>query len=375
MEIKQFEDKNLSHFSYAILSNCENKIILIDPARDVQAYLDYAKEKKAHITGVIETHAHADFVSSHLELRELTGASIYVSKMLKAAYSHVTFNEGDKIELGKITLSAIDTPGHSPDGICIILEHDGKTKAVFTGDTLFIGDCGRLDLREENGNLQSSKEVLARQMYDSLHHKLIMLPDNVVVYPAHGAGTLCGKSLSHDNSSTIGREKQTNWSMQPMTEGQFVEQLLSEQPFVPVYFTLDVKLNIQGVPKMRESINKIKIITIKDESDIKLLNKDLWIIDARDGVVFKKGHLKHSINIMNEAKFETWLGSLIRPDEKFNLAAENEIQVQKLLIRCAAIGYEAQIEKALVIDYTNEHTEELDVKYFTKKKMLLQLLT
>ncbi|MEJ7827901.1 MAG: MBL fold metallo-hydrolase [Segetibacter sp.] len=162
MQIKQFEDKTLSHYSYGILSECKKKIFLIDPSRNPQQYLDYAKENEAEITGVIETHPHADFVSSHLELRETTSAIIYTSKLVDAFYPHQTFDEGQSIQLGKIKLSAINTPGHSPESISILLEHEGKQKAVFTGDTLFIGNCGRPDLREGAGNIKASREDLAK---------------------------------------------------------------------------------------------------------------------------------------------------------------------------------------------------------------------
>src|SRR5690606_25122680 len=243
MEIKQWEDKNLAHFSYAVLSDCEKKIILIDPARNPEQYLTYAKNNDATIVGVIETHPHADFVSSHAEINKLTGAKVYISKLVNAEYPHVEFDEGDSIEIGKIKLSAINTPGHSPDGISILLSHDGKQKAVFTGDTLFIGDCGRPDLREGAGDIKATRESLAKQMYYSLREKLMTLDNEVLVYPAHGAGTLCGKSLSEAQSSTIGAEKMTNWSLQEMSETEFVKNLLADQPFIPAYFPYDVELN------------------------------------------------------------------------------------------------------------------------------------
>ncbi len=364
MEIKQFEDKSLSHFSYAILSNRE--IMLIDPARDTQQYHEYAKNNKARITGVIETHAHADFVSSHLELYVELGAPVYVSKTLNASYPHQPFNEGQHIKLGNTRLTAIDTPGHSPDGISIVLEDDGKPRAVFTGDTLFVGDCGRPDLREDNENSQSSKEQLAAQLYHTLQNKLKLLPDEVNVYPAHGAGSLCGNSLSDAKSSTIKKEKETNWCLQSITEKNFVETLLGEQPFVPKYFPFDVQLNIQGAPNMHESLQKIRTTTIKDEPGVERLNHLLWIIDTRAGALFKKGHLTRSINVINQTKFETWLGSIIDPGEQFYLAAENETELQKVLLRCASIGYESQISEALVIGYTNEQTKKLDLDYFKK---------
>jgi hydroxyacylglutathione hydrolase len=207
MQIKQWEDKNLSQFSYGILSDGERKIVLIDPSRNPQPYLDWAKERDATIIGVIETHPHADFTSSHAELQQRTGATIYAHSLLGASYPHQAFDDGASLQLGKIKLTSLHTPGHSPDSISILLEHEGVQKAVFTGDTLFIGDCGRPDLREGAGNIQAKREDLARQMYSSLRDKLMLLNDDVLVYPAHGAGTLCGKNLGTESSSTIGQEK------------------------------------------------------------------------------------------------------------------------------------------------------------------------
>ncbi len=365
MDIKQWEDKNLSHFSYAVLSDCERKIVLIDPARNPEQYLEYAKEKGAQITGIIETHPHADFVSSHLELTQQTGATIYASKLVHAHYEHQGFDEGESIELGKIKLSAINTPGHSPDSISIVLEHEGVQKAVFTGDTLFIGDCGRPDLREGAGNIKATREDLARQMYHSLREKLAVLPGEVIVYPAHGAGTLCGKALSKAESSTMAAEKQSNWSLQEATEEEFVKNLLADQPFVPAYFPFDVELNRTGAPSFKESIEKVKLgKKIKSAEDAQRLDKVLWIVDIRKESEFKKEHLPNSVNLMEGAKFETWLGSIIMPGEKFYLAGESEEQVQKLIERTAAIGYEPQIQEAFVIDYGDQKTEKLDVEEF-----------
>ncbi len=364
MQIKQFEDKNLSHFSYAILSACEKKIILIDPARNTQQYFDYAKEQYAQITGVIETHPHADFVSSHLELHQKTGATIYISKLVGALYPHHTFDEGQSIQLGKIKLSAINTPGHSADSISILLQHEGKQKAVFTGDTLFIGDCGRPDLREGAGKIHSSRSDLAKQMYHSLRNKLMILDDDVLVYPAHGAGTLCGKNLSKDSSSTIGKEKQTNWSLQKATEEKFINNLLADQPFIPQYFSFDVELNIKGAPAMNESLANIKIGETVSKETSQALDKTIWIVDTRKENLFKDGQLSHSINLMEDGKFETWLGSIIKPGEQFYLAGENKEQLQRMLQRTAAIGYESQITSVFVIEDANLKADKIDVTEF-----------
>jgi glyoxylase-like metal-dependent hydrolase (beta-lactamase superfamily II)/rhodanese-related sulfurtransferase len=365
MHIKQFEDKNLAHFSYAVLSECEKKIILIDPTRNPQQYLDFAEQHDATIVGVIETHPHADFTSSHLELHQRLGAVVYTSKLVHAHYPHQTFDEGDQIEVGKIKLYPLNTPGHSPDSISIVLEHEGKQKAVFTGDTLFIGDCGRPDLREGAGNIQATRNDLAKQMYHSLRDKLATLPDDVLVYPAHGAGTLCGKALSSAQSSTIGAENMTNWSMQDMTEAEFVDNLLADQPFIPAYFPYNVELNRTGLPAFEESISKVKIgEAIQNESGAQRLKKEIWIVDARPEKTYKQGHLPQSINLMEGTKFETWLGSIVKPGENFYLAADNQEQLLELIKRTAAIGYESQIEEAFVLTYGTQKDEEIDLTAF-----------
>ncbi len=367
MQIKQFEDKNLSHFSYAILSECEKKVVLIDPARNPKPYYDFAEEHGAEIRAIIETHPHADFVSSHLEIHETTGAGIFASKLVDALYPHLAFDEGQFLQFGKIKLSALNTPGHSPDSISILLEHDGKQKAVFTGDTLFIGDCGRPDLREGAGKIQVARNDLAKQMYHSLRDKLMNLNNDVIVYPAHGAGTLCGKSLSDANSSSIGKEKQTNWSLQPQPEKDFVKELLSEQPFIPAYFPFNVDLNRKGAPSFVKSVRSVTLgATIANAEDAKRLNKGYWIIDIRNSNNYKDGHLPHSINLMEGAKFETWLGAIIRPHEKFYLTGDSNKDLKAMISRAASIGYESQIIEAFVLKYDPVKQEKLDVDEFKK---------
>lgn len=350
MEIKQFEDNNLSHYSYAILSECEHQIVLIDPSRNPGPYLEFAKEKKAEITGIIETHLHADFVSGHLELHLITGAPVYVSKQAEALYPHMPYDDGQSIQLGKIKLSALNTPGHSPDSICILLEHEQLPKAVFTGDTLFVGDCGRPDLREGEGDMLETKTELAHQLFHSLRNKLLPLPGEVVVYPAHGQGTLCGKDIQDESSSTIDREKKTNWSLQHITEDAFVKELLSDQPFVPAYFPFNVGINRLGASPLQASLSFVKILATVDEKVSPSLNPDCWVIDTRNATGFRAGHLPHSINLMEDGKFETWLGSIIKPNERFYLACEDSGQISRMLERTAVIGYESQVEAAFEIE-------------------------
>lgn len=364
MKIKQFEDKNLAHYSYAIVSNGE--MALIDPSRNPQPYYDYAKDENATITTVIETHPHADFASSHLEISKTTGATIYVSKLLGAEYSHQTFDDGDAIVLGGITLKSINTPGHSPDSISILaINEDLKEEAVFTGDTLFIGDCGRPDLREEAGAITATRADLAKQMYYSLRDKLMTLPDDVLVYPAHGAGSLCGKGLSAESSSTIGDEKATNWSLKNMSETDFVNELLADQPFIPKYFPFEVALNKKGAPNYAISISKVgKREPVMCSGCVSSLNPELAIIDTRPQEQFKRSHLKNAINLMNDTKFETWLGSIVNPDEKFYLIAENDTVLNELIERSAKIGYEQQIELTFTVDFGNT-----EMKFFDSKEL------
>lgn len=344
MEIKQFEYKPLAHYSYAIVDNGE--MAVIDPERDPMQYYAYAQEHEARITAVIETHPHADFVSSHLQIHKETGAEIYHSKDLGADYRYQPFDEGQHIMIGDIKVSALNTPGHSPDSITIVAEKDGKT-ALFTGDTLFIGDVGRPDLREKAGNMTAKRQELAEMMYDTIQNKFDKLPDGALVYPAHGAGSLCGKNLSSDNSSTLGNERMGNWAFKPQSKEEFVQTLLDSQPFIPSYFGFDVDTNRRGPENLRPAIAKVPL----------RLNAttDGLIVDVRDQIEFKKGHLPGSINIMavsEDSKFETWLGAIVQPEEPFVLVVDKPWDAEKILGRVAKIGYEQQLKSVLTLDKT-----------------------
>jgi len=358
MLIHQFYDKGLAHASYAIINGGE--MIVIDPARDPQPYYDFAQKHQANITGVIETHPHADFVSSHLEIHQTTGAIIFCSKLTGANYPHNSFDDGDVIDLNGVKLRALNTPGHSPDSICILVtDTNGEDTALFTGDTLFVGDVGRPDLRESVGNITAKKEELARQMYHSTRKKLMPLDKDIVVYPAHGPGSLCGKNMSPDLQSTIGRELIENYALQAMMEEEFVKILTSDQPFAPAYFGYDVEMNKNGAPAYSNSVQKV---SRKESATFK---PGLAIIDIRPKAKFRAGHLKNSINLQDGEKFETWLGSIFQPNERFYLVADSEAALDVAIKKAAKIGYEANIEATMLLpDNANIASPVLDLEAF-----------
>ena len=336
MNIHQFYDEGLAHASYAIWN--DGQIALVDPARNPQQYLDFAERHNAKITAVIETHPHADFVSSHLELHRTTGATIFASHLVGAGYPHQPFDEGDQIKLGDLRLEAINTPGHSPDSICILLfDAQHNPHAVFTGDTLFVGDVGRPDLRERVGNITGKAAILARQLYRSTREKLMRLPANVIVYPAHGPGSLCGKHMGDARHSTIGEEVNHNYALQPMDEDAFVALIMKEQPFIPRYFEYDVMQNKAGAPPFQASIDAIPFGI--DHSDTGAL-----VVDGRPQGLFQSGHVAGAINIPDGLRFETWLGSIVDPEETFYLLAEDDRQLRTLVEKVAKIGYEQQVK-------------------------------
>ncbi|CAM3370370.1 MBL fold metallo-hydrolase [Aequorivita lipolytica] len=349
MKIKQFEYKPLSHFSYAIIS--DGKMALVDPERNPIQYYKYAEENDAKIVAVFETHPHADFVSSHLQIHNETGAKLYCSKKTGADYPHVSFDDGDEVTMGNTIFKAINTPGHSPDSVTIVATEENKT-ALFTGDTLFVGDVGRPDLREKAGHMKAKREDLAKMMYNTIQNKFTHLPDTAYVYPAHGAGSLCGKGMSEDaSSSTLGNERIGNWAFKKQTEEQFVNHLLDSQPFIPHYFGYNVDVNKNGAKNLRTALGEIDF-----KIDVNTSKNNALIIDIRDESDFKKNHLPGSINIMaisETAKFETWLGSIVRPNEKFHLVVDSIENAEAILHRTAKIGYEANVESVFTIDDTD----------------------
>jgi glyoxylase-like metal-dependent hydrolase (beta-lactamase superfamily II)/rhodanese-related sulfurtransferase len=344
MKIKQFKDDPLAHYSYALVS--QGEMAVVDPARNPMQYYKYAEENNAKIVAVFETHPHADFVSGHLQIQEETSAKIYVSEKVGVNYPHTAFDEGQSLKIGSVTIKALHTPGHSPDSLTFIAEEEGET-IMFSGDTLFIGNVGRPDLREKAGNMKAKRLELAKQMYQTMQTKFNDLPDDTVVYPAHGAGSLCGKNMSDASSSTLGNERQGNWAFKDQSEEEFVEEILKDQPFIPAYFGFNVDLNRNGALNVQKAKYAVPVQLCVAE-----VKEGVTIVDARAEKLYKKGHLPNSINIMarsNSDKYETWLGAIIEPNEDFYLVVESVDVIDELLERTAKIGYEKQLKGIITL--------------------------
>lgn len=368
MKIEQFYDEPLAHASYAICS--EGEIALIDPARDPQPYYAFAEANNARIVAVLETHPHADFVSSHLEIHKTTGAAIYVNELLGAEYPHTPFNDGDRLKIGALHIQALHTPGHSPDSNSyLLIDADGKAHSLFTGDTLFVGDVGRPDLRENVGNIKAEARQLARELYRSTREKIMPLDPQVRVYPAHGAGSLCGRNISADLHSTIGRELQENYALQDMDEAAFVELITRDQPWVPAYFEFDVALNRAGAETFEPSIRAAGLVLHKENLDPQLIR-----IDVRPAAAFRKGHIPGAFNIPESKKLETWLGAIVQPGESFYLIGDTREKLTEIIGRVAKIGYEQQVKGLLWGDTGTETAPEFDREAFDKNRQAYTIL-
>jgi glyoxylase-like metal-dependent hydrolase (beta-lactamase superfamily II)/rhodanese-related sulfurtransferase len=311
----------LSHASYLIGDERTKTAVVVDPQRDIERYLDSAKKHGLTIRHVFLTHFHADFVSGQLELRERTGAEIHLGAQGKADYAATPAHDGDVLDLGDVRLRVLETPGHTPESISILvydLAKDAVTPyAVLTGDALFIGDVGRPDLLVSIG--KTSRE-LASMLYDSLRDKLGTLPDSTLVYPAHGAGSACGKKMSKDTFSTLGVQKQTNWALQPQTRDQFVATLVGDLPAPPAYFAFDAALN----RRERLTLDDALAIALKPlplDEVLRFQKMGAVVLDTRDPDDYASEHLAGSTNIGLGGKYASWSGDLLRPDQPIVLIA------------------------------------------------------
>ena len=337
MILKQFYLGCLAHASYLIADEVAGVAAVIDPQRDVAQYLEEAERQRVAIRHVFLTHFHADFLAGHLELRNLTGAKIHLGARAEAEYAFTPMKDGDVLELGSVRLQVLETPGHTPESISILVFAPGAEKpaAVLTGDTLFVGDAGRPDLR---ASLGWSANDLGRLLYDSLPNKLLSLPDETVVYPAHGAGSLCGKSLGKENSSTIGEQRRFNYALQPMTQGEFLAIVLADQPDAPAYFTYDAVLNTKERPTLEKSLEQgLKPLSLDDV--FRLKSEGAQILDVREAAYFEAGHLKGAINIGLGGEYATWAGTLLSREKPIVIIAEPGGE-KEAGMRLGRIGYD-----------------------------------
>jgi hydroxyacylglutathione hydrolase len=335
MYFEQFYLGCLSHASYMLGS--EGEAVVVDPQRDVDLYVKVAEEHGLTIRHIVETHLHADFVSGHKELAARTGAKIYFGAQAGATFPHVPVHDGFELPFGKARIKFLETPGHTSESISLVVTDDekpGKPWAVLTGDTLFIGDVGRPDLSRTH-----SPEQLAGMLYDSLHNKLLKLPDDVLVYPAHGAGSLCGRNMRAERSSTIGTERLTNYALQIPSRDEFVKQLTSNLPARPEYFFQDAEINRGGASALSE-LPALKPIS---PADLKaMLEEGVIAIDLRPGEQFAAGHVPGSINIPLSGQFASWAGTILGLSSRPVLIADSLEQLSEGRLRLARVGIEAE---------------------------------
>jgi len=308
---KQFYLGCLAHASYLIGDEATRTAAVIDPQRDTDQYIQFASQHKLTIKHVFLTHLHADFVAGHLELRDRLGAKIHLGARAKAAYAFIPMHDGDVVEFGRVRLKVLETPGHTPESISIVVydldASETQPQAVLTGDTLFIGDVGRPDLRAALG---WSATELGGMLYDSLHNKLLKLPDEILVYPAHGAGSLCGKAISKETVSTLGEQRRFNYALQPTSREAFIQVVTADQPEAPPYFTYDAVLNSQERSTLDEALERgMKPLTLDEV--LKLQAAGAQILDTRDPEEFGAAHLKSSINIGLSGHYATWAGTVL----------------------------------------------------------------
>lgn len=335
MYFKQFYLGCLAHASYLIGSDGE--AVVVDPQRDVDQYIKEAAAQQLTIKYVVETHLHADFVSGHRELAARTGATIVFGEKARASFPHLAVRDGDSLQLGQIQLRIIETPGHTPEGICVLIDDplllDAPMK-LLTGDTLFVGDVGRPDLAGSKGY---SASQMAGMLYETIQHKLLPLGDSVEIYPAHGAGSMCGRSISQETFSTIGAQKESNYALQPMTREAFIEMMTTDLPEAPAYFSTDAEINRSGATSLYGASRPAAL----KAQDVESLVKDQAVVlDVRDGAAFSSGHIPGALNISLSGQFASWAGSLLDRSRQIVLVANDLEETDEAVMRLARVGLE-----------------------------------
>jgi len=342
MILEQFYLNCLAHASYIVGDEESRLAAVIDPQRDIEQYLAFAREHDLRITHVFLTHLHADFIAGHLELRERTGATICLGAAASVEYPFLALHDGDSVDLGRTRIQALETPGHTPESVSLLLfdldRDETAPYAVLTGDTLFVGDVGRPDLR---GALGWSARSLGSLLYDSLRTKLLPLPDQTLLYPAHGAGSLCGKALSRDTFSTIGEQRRANYALQPMTRDAFIELVTADQPDAPAYFVYDAVLNAKERPTLETSLaSGLKPMHL--EEVLERQRAGAQILDTRDPAEFAAAHLAGSVNIGLGGQYATWAGTILSPQRPIVVIAEPGRELESAM-RLGRIGFDTVV--------------------------------
>lgn len=333
VQVERFYLGCLAHASY-LISSC-GVAAVIDPQRDVDLYLEAAGRAGLRIEHVIETHLHADFVSGHRELAERTGARIYLGAGAGAAFLHTSLKNGDSIEFGSCRLEALQTPGHTLESICIVMTDESapeRPKAVFTGDTLFVGDVGRPDLSATH-----TPQQLAALLYQSLQEKLLTLPDDTVIYPAHGAGSLCGRQMSSESFSTIGKERRTNYALQARSSDEFIHLLTDSLPPRPEYFAREVELNRQGAV----SLDRLAPLSALSAPEVqKLQSEGAVVVDTRPAMQFAVAHVPGAIHIALTGQYASWAARILGLDARLIICGEDDEHIRESQMRLARVGVE-----------------------------------
>jgi hydroxyacylglutathione hydrolase len=337
--LKQFYLPCLAHASYMIGDEETRTAAVVDPQRDIDQYIAFAAERALKLKHVFLTHLHADFVAGHLELRDRVGATIYLGAAAKAGYAFTPLGDGDILEFGRVRLKVLETPGHTPESISIVVYDlnvsDTEPHAVLTGDTLFIGDVGRPDLRAALG---WSAAQLGSMLFDSVHTKLLALPDQSLVYPAHGAGSLCGKAISKETVSTLGEQRRSNYALQPMSKEAFIQVVSADQPEAPAYFVYDAVLNSEERPMLDEALARgMNPLTL--DSVLELQTTGAQILDTRDAAEFASAHLARSINIGLAGQYATWAGTVLDRKHPIVIIADPGRENESA-IRLGRIGFD-----------------------------------
>jgi hydroxyacylglutathione hydrolase len=338
--IKQYYLNCLAHASYLIGDVSSGTAVVVDPQRDIDAYVADAERHALQIRHVFLTHFHADFLAGHLELRDRVGAQIYLGAKAQAEFAFTPMADGDSLDLGRVRLTVLETPGHTIESISILVfdldESEREPRAILTGDTLFVGDVGRPDLRASLGWTASE---LGRLLYRSVHTKLLPLPDATLVYPAHGAGSLCGKNMSRETVSTVGEQRRTNYALQPMSEPDFIELVTADQPDAPSYFTYDAVLNTKERPTLDHMMeHQLKPLDV--DVVLALQAVGAQVLDVRDPTEYARAHLTGSLNIGLGGSYATWAGTILDRDKPIVIVAEPG-RHEEAAMRLGRIGFDS----------------------------------